>query len=307
MTHPPGGAICTIGEFSLTAIFRQETYLSNTDFEDSHALQAGIAHELAVTATFDASEEIERRIGFLADYLESSGLKGYVLGISGGVDSLVSGHLAQKAVERLRSRGHNALFHAVRLPYGTQHDEEAAQRCLASIAPDEVTTVDIKPACDALLESLRGSAVFRDARHEDFVLGNIKARQRMIAQYAIAGAIGGLVVGTDHAAEALMGFFTKFGDGAADVTPLTGLNKRRVRALARSLGAPEELVIKVPTADLESLAPMRPDEDAYGVTYEQIDDFLEGKPVTPEAMSVIVRAYRSTAHKRALPVAPSVT
>ena len=124
---------------------------------------------------------------------------------------------------------------------------------------------------------MRGGIDFRDAGHQDFVMGNIKARQRMIAQYAIAGAIDGLVVGTDQAAEALMGFFTKFGDGAADITPLTGLSKRRVRAMARLLGAPEDLVMKVPTADLESLAPLRPDEDAYGVTYEQIDDFLEGR------------------------------
>src|SRR5512142_3273905 len=90
-----------------------------------------------------------------------------------------------------------------------------------------------------------------------FHLGNVKARQRMIAQYALAGATRGLVIGTDHAAEALTGFYTKFGDGAADILPLSGLNKRRVRALAQHLGAPEQLVFKTPTADLESDAPLR--------------------------------------------------
>src|SRR3546814_1546582 len=107
----------------------------------------------------------------------------------------------------------------------------------------------------------------------------------MIAQYAVAGAHRGLVVGTDHAAEALMGFFTKFGDGAADLTPLTGLNKRRVRALAQAMGAPDTLVMKVPTADLESLTPLKPDEDAFGVTYAEIDDFLEGKDVSRDRKS----------------------
>jgi NAD+ synthase len=126
----------------------------------------------------------------------------------------------------------------------------------------------------------------------------------MVAQFALAGSLGGLVVGTDHAAEAVMGFFTKFGDGAADVLPLSGLTKRRVRAIASHLGAPPELVTKVPTADLEDGMPMRPDEDAYGVTYEQIDDYLEGRPVDHSAAATIVRAYRTTAHKRALPVAP---
>ena len=126
----------------------------------------------------------------------------------------------------------------------------------------------------------------------------------MIAQFAVAGTHDGIVIGTDHAAEALMGFFTKFGDGAADVTPLTGLNKRRVRALAQQLGAPEALVFKVPTADLESLVPQKPDEDAFGVSYEQIDDFLEGKPVSAAAREIILATHRKSAHKRALPVEP---
>lgn len=90
------------------------------------------------------------------------------------------------------------------------------------------------------------------------MLGNIKARQRMIAQYAVAGATGGLVVGTDHAAEAVMGFFTKFGDGGFDLSPLGGLTKRRVRALAVALGGDERLAQKVPTADLESMRPCAP-------------------------------------------------
>jgi NAD+ synthase len=168
-----------------------------------------------------------------------------------------------------------------------------------------VLTVDIKPASDAALDALLAADVaFRDAHHQDFVQGNIKARQRMIAQYAVAGAHGGLVVGTDHAAEAVSGFFTKFGDGAADVVPLTGLTKRRVRAVAEALGAPAELVRKVPTADLETLDPGKADEDALGVTYDEIDDFLEGKPVKEETFETIVTRYRQTDHKRRLPIAP---
>ncbi len=272
--------------------------------EAQEALQARIIAELGVAPAFDVEAEIERRVAFLVDYLERSRQSGYVLGISGGVDSLAAGHLAQRAVERIRAKGGKALFHAMRLPYGAQRDETEAQRCLASIGPDRVLTVDIAPACDALFDKLRDSLTFRDLAHEDFVLGNIKARQRMTAQYAVAGACGALVVGTDHAAEAVMGFFTKYGDGAADVMPLAGLNKRRVRALARAMGAPEELVTKVPTADLETLSPLRPDEEAFGVTYEEIDDFLEGKPVSAQAADVIVRTWRASAHKRTLPAVP---
>jgi NAD+ synthase len=264
-----------------------------------------IVDELGITADFDLDREKERRVAFLTDYLRSSAAKAYVLGISGGVDSLTAAMLAQEAVRRLRNNGYDAQFIAVRLPYGVQADESDAQASLDVIAPDRTITVNIKPAADAMLSEVRRNAgdLF-EVEREDFHLGNIKARQRMIAQYALAGSVRGLVIGTDHAAEASMGFFTKHGDGAADVIPLSGLNKRRVRALAASMGAPGNLVYKIPTADLESNAPLRPDEDAFGVTYDQIDDFLEGKQIDEAARARILAMYRATAHKRSLPSAP---
>ncbi|MEU9996590.1 ammonia-dependent NAD(+) synthetase [Streptomyces sp. NPDC048370] len=271
----------------------------------STALQQQIAEELEVSPTFDPLVEIERRVAFLTERLTSTGLRSLVLGISGGVDSTTAGRLCQLAVERARAAGHDATFYAMRLPYGVQADEKDAQLALGFIAADRVLTVDIRPSSDAALDAaLAGGVSFRDAHHQDFVQGNIKARQRMIAQYAVAGAHDGLVVGTDHAAEAVSGFFTKYGDGAADVVPLTGLTKRRVRACAEALGAPAELVWKTPTADLETLDPGKPDEDALGVTYDDIDDFLEGKPVAEAAFTSIVRRYRLTDHKRRLPIAP---
>ncbi|MFF1452166.1 ammonia-dependent NAD(+) synthetase [Streptomyces sp. NPDC058274] len=271
----------------------------------SDTLQQEIARDLQVSASFDPELEIERRVAFLAGQLTSVGLRSLVLGISGGVDSTTTGRLCQLAVERARAAGHDATFYAMRLPYGVQADEKDAQLALGFINADQVLTVDVKSASDAALDALlAGGVTFRDAHHQDFVQGNIKARQRMIAQYAVAGAHHGLVVGTDHAAEAVSGFFTKYGDGAADVVPLTGLTKRRVRALAQTLGAPAELVWKTPTADLETLDPGKPDEDALGVTYDDIDDFLEGKPVGEQAYESIARRYRLTEHKRQLPVAP---
>ncbi|WP_371798700.1 ammonia-dependent NAD(+) synthetase [Streptomyces sp. NBC_01707] len=271
----------------------------------SIALQQGIARDLQVAESFEAEREIERRVAFLAERLTSTGLRSLVLGISGGVDSTTTGRLCQLAVERARAAGHEARFYAMRLPYGVQADEHDAQLALSFIQADHVLTVDIKPTSDAALEASQAAGVsYRDAHHRDFVHGNIKARQRMIAQYAVAGAHDGLVVGTDHAAEAVSGFFTKFGDGAADLVPLTGLTKRRVRAVADALGAPAELVWKTPTADLETLDPGKADEDALGVTYDEIDDFLEGKPVDERAFETIVRRYGLTDHKRRLPVAP---
>lgn len=273
--------------------------------DEQRALQLQIRIALGVADAFDAQAEIERRVEFLAELLRATGARALVLGISGGVDSLTAGCLSQRAVERVRAHGGDARFVAMRLPYGVQLDESDAQASLTVIRPDERLVVDVRPAADAMLDSVRASGqAFRDAAQQDFLHGNIKARQRMIAQYAVAGARGGLVVGTDHAAEALMGFFTKFGDGAADVTPLAGLSKRRVRAMAAAMGAPDDLVFKVPTADLELLRPLKPDEDAFGVSYAQIDDFLEGRDVAADVFDIIVSTWRRSAHKRALPIAP---
>lgn len=196
------------------------------------AVQREIAEQLKVQPPFtdDAAlkAEIARRVSFIQDCLVNSGLKSLVLGISGGVDSLTAGLLAQRAMRELREKTGNAAykFIAVRLPYETQFDEHEAQACVDFIDPDERHTVNIGPAVKALADQV---AAFegKAAVSRDFVLGNTKARMRMVAQYTIAGTEHGLVIGTDHAAEAVMGFFTKFGDGACDLAPLSGLVKTR--------------------------------------------------------------------------------
>ncbi|MDZ7932488.1 MAG: ammonia-dependent NAD(+) synthetase [Rhodococcus sp. (in: high G+C Gram-positive bacteria)] len=265
-------------------------------------LRTAIMRELAVQSTIDPITEVRRRVDFLKDYLASTPASGFVLGISGGQDSTLTGKLAQQAATELRADGHEAEFVAVRLPYGVQADEDDASIALKFIDPDRTVTVNIKDAADAAAAATAealGSAEIRD-----FVRGNIKARQRMVAQYALAGELGYVVVGTDHAAEAITGFFTKFGDGGVDLTPLTGLSKRQGAALLRELGAPESTWRKVPTADLEDDRPALPDEEALGVTYEQIDDYLEGKDVTDEIADKLEKMFLATRHKRTVPVTP---
>ena len=225
-----------------------------------------------------------------------------MLGISGGQDSTLAGRLRQLAAERVRAGGGNAEFAAVRLPYGVQADEADAAVSLEFIRADRVLTVDVKPGSDADADA--AARALDVDRLRDFVRGNIKARNRMVTQYALAGQLGYLVVGTDHAAEAVTGFFTKYGDGGVDVTPLTGLSKRQGAALLRELGAPESTWKKVPTADLEDDRPALPDELALGVTYSQIDDYLEGQDVDAEAAERIETMFTNTRHKRAVPVTP---
>lgn len=273
------------------------------------AVQRQIAKDLNVQPPFkddDALEaEVARRITFIQCCLNNAGLKTLVLGISGGVDSLTAGLMAQRAVKQLREQtgDERYRFIAVRLPYGVQHDEIDATAAVDFINPDERQTVNIGPAVKALAAEV-ASFEGKPPATVDFVLGNTKARMRMVAQYTIAGATGGLVIGTDHAAEAVMGFFTKFGDGSCDLAPLSGLVKNQVRAIARFFGAPESLVEKIPTADLEDLEPGKPDEASHGVTYAEIDAFLHGEPVSEQAFDIICKTYEKTHHKREMPFAP---
>ena len=271
--------------------------------------QAEIAAALDVVPPFADQaaliREVERRKAFIKNCLRNAGLKALVLGISGGVDSSTAGRLAQLSVEELRQEtGDDSYrFIAVRLPHNVQHDEADAQAAMQFIRADIEDCVNIASSVHGLVEQIDHLEPLSAARR-DFVIGNIKARIRMVAQFAIANAHNGLVIGTDHAAEAVMGFFTKFGDGACDLAPLSGLVKGQVRAIAQYLGAPEQLVFKVPTADLEELRPGKPDEEAHGVSYAEIDAFLHGQPVSEHAYNTIVRTYDNSQHKRQLPLAP---
>ena len=240
-------------------------------------LQDEIIKELGVKPVIDPKEEIRVSVDFLKDYLKKYPfIKTFVLGISGGQDSSV----------------------AIRLPYGVQADEEDAQRALAFIQPDVSLTVNIKAAVEGQVAALNEAGI----EVSDFNKGNIKARQRMITQYAVAGQYQGAVLGTDHAAENITGFFTKFGDGGADLLPLFRLNKRQGKALLAELGADPAIYEKVPTADLEEGKPGLADEIALGVTYNDIDDYTEGKVISEDAKAKIEAWWKKTQHKRHLPI-----
>ncbi len=264
-------------------------------------LQEEIIRQLGVKASIDPQEEIRKTVDFLKAYLRKhSFLKTYVLGISGGQDSTLAGKLAQMAIAELREETSDKAYQfiAVRLPYGVQADEADAQKALAFIAPNQTLTINIKAAVDGQVEALQAAGV----EISDFNKGNIKARQRMISQYAIAGQMAGAVIGTDHAAENITGFFTKFGDGGADILPLFRLNKRQGKALLKVLGADAALYEKVPTADLEDQKPGLADEVALGVTYQDIDDYLEGKLISKAAQATIEKWWHKGQHKRHLPI-----
>lgn len=264
-------------------------------------LQDQIIQELGVKPEIDPKAEIRVSVEFLKAYLKKYPfIKAFVLGISGGQDSSLAGRLAQMAIEEMRAetKDDTYQFVAIRLPHGVQADEADAQRALKFIQPDVSLTINIKPAVDGQVAALKEAGI----EVSDFNKGNIKARQRMITQYAVAGEYHGAVLGTDHAAENITGFFTKFGDGGADLLPLFRLNKRQGKALLAELGADPALYKKVPTADLEEGKPGLADEVALGVTYRDIDDYTEGKQISAEAQEKIEAWWNKTQHKRHLPI-----
>ncbi|MBE3102979.1 MAG: ammonia-dependent NAD(+) synthetase [Bacilli bacterium] len=264
-------------------------------------LQQTIIKELKVKPLIDPQEEIRTSIDFIKSYLKKHPfLKGLVLGISGGQDSTLTGKLAQMAVNELNEEAPLQIYslHAIRLPYGVQFDEDDCQDALDFIQPSNIYTVNIKDAIDASKRALENSCITLS----DFSKGNEKARERMKVQYSIAAMHNAVVLGTDHAAEAITGFYTKYGDGGVDLVPISRLNKRQGKQLLKVLDCPQHLYTKIPTADLEEDHPALPDEIALGVTYHQIDDYLEGKEIPTEPREKIESHFLRSEHKRHMPI-----
>ncbi|MEC0276064.1 ammonia-dependent NAD(+) synthetase [Peribacillus frigoritolerans] len=261
-------------------------------------LQKEIVKKLLVQPTIDPEVEFRKSVDLLKGYMKKNTfLKSFVLGISGGQDSTLAGYIAQTAVNELNeeTNGSDYKFVAVSLPYGVQADEDDRQLALKFIKPSQSVTVNIKEAVDASVKAVEEAV---SEKLSNFLRGNVKARERMKVQYDLAGLYKGVVLGTDHAAEAITGFFTKHGDGAADIIPLYRLNKRQGKEILKFVGAPERLYTKIPTADLEDDKPLLPDEVALGVSYDEIDDYLEGKEIRTEAAETIEGWYTKTEHKR---------
>ncbi|MGY3742583.1 ammonia-dependent NAD(+) synthetase [Leuconostoc inhae] len=263
-------------------------------------LQAKIIADLHVQPVINPITEVRRSVDFLKQYLQHNPqYTSYIIAVSGGQDSTLAGKIAKIAIKELNTT--TAIDYkliAVRQPYGTQRDESDAIAALDFIQPDQVITTNIKSATDAMTTALRASGLGVN----DLSRGSIKPKMRMIAQYAVAREYQGIVIGTDHAAEAFAGFFTKYGDGGTDINPLWRLNKRQGRDMLQTLDAPKALYDKTPTADLEDDRPQLPDEIALGVTYNCIDDYLEGKNILTKDAEKIEHLYLTSMHKRHEPV-----
>jgi NAD+ synthase len=264
-------------------------------------IQREIITSFGVKPTIDVQEEIARRVNFLKSYVLSSGTTGLLIAISGGIDSAVTAGLCKRATDELSAEtGMNYKTLGVFQPYGVQSDIQDSYEVAKALGLDHTAETNIEEAVNEIaLEvefALKSIGVHRHMSLKG--KGNVKARTRMVVQYALAFEQNLLVVGTDHASEAITGFFTKYGDGAVDITPLASLTKRQVRMLAVELGVPGRVIDKPPTAGLWE---GQTDESELGISYEDNSDYLEGKSVDPTVRSKLENQYQKTAHKR-LPI-----
>ncbi|QYR22702.1 ammonia-dependent NAD(+) synthetase [Paenibacillus sp. sptzw28] len=262
------------------------------------SLQQEIIERLGVKPEIDPNEEIRRRVDFLKEYVLKSGTTGLLIAISGGIDSAVATGLCKKATDELSAEtGKEYMTLGVFLPYGEQADIAHSYEVAEAFNLKHRMELDIKEAVDEIaLEVEYGLKMIGMSRHiSRGSKGNVKARTRMVMQYALSFDLNLLVVGTDHASEAVTGFYTKWGDGAVDITPLTSLNKRQVRQLAAVLGVPQSVRDKAPTAGLWE---GQTDESELGITYDDNSAYLEGKTVSDEAREKLERQYLKTVHKR---------
>jgi len=239
---------------------------------------------------------------WLRDKVHTTGARGLVFGLSGGIDSAVVGRLCQLAV-RQRVLG-------VLLPCSSHPQDEEDARLVATTFSIPIARVDLGPTFDALTESLH-MAVKGLPTHVDAVdikqqlpEANAKPRLRMTSLYFLANSLNYLVAGTGNKSEITLGYYTKYGDGGVDVLPIGGLFKSEVRALGRELGVPARIIEKAPTAGLWM---GQTDEAEMGFTYEALEKYLAGGPsaVPADVAKRIERLREASDHKRALPpIAP---
>lgn len=240
--------------------------------------------------------EINGMIEWLRFKVREAKVQGLVLGVSGGIDSAVVASLAVRAFPET-SLGLILPCHS--------SDEDVADAHLVcdtfgihklELNLDVPHQSILRAATQGLSGFCASDALTSNTRLTD---ANLRARLRMSTLYTVANFLQYLVVGTDNAAEVYTGYFTKYGDGGVDLLPLSQFTKREVRDLARVLGIPTQIIAKAPSAGLWV---GQTDEAEMGVTYAEIDDFLEGKPVAPEARERIEYLHRISEHKRQLPV-----
>lgn len=251
--------------------------------------------------------EVADAIGsFLIDYLRKSGGRGYVIGVSGGIDSSTAIYLATKYVG-------SKQVHALIMPDSRTTPKDDIEDALKIVEKTSVSynIIYIDKIFDEYINTLPFSSTNKIPN------GNLRARIRMNILYYYANVNNYLVLGTGDRSELLIGYYTKYGDGAVDILPLGSLYKTQVRALAKFLGVPQNIVTK-PSSP--RLWPGHLAEEELGMKYEEIDlilyslfdlglspnDTAKYTGVSLDKVYKVIKMHINSRHKRRLPPIPSI-
>ena len=253
-------------------------------------------------------DEIEERITtFIAEQVEAAGANGAVIGLSGGIDSTTTAHLAVEAL------GADAVHGLVMPSEVNREDNMSDAERVAEMLGIDYDVIEIEPIAEQFFDALPRAA------DSQMATGNLRVRCRAVCNYFLANAENRLVLGTGNRSEALTGYYTKYGDQAVDCNPIGGLYKQQVRQVADHLGVPRDLVMKTPSAGMWV---GQTDEQELGIDYDTLDAILalhvdaglstaavvrELDDVTSEQVERVRGLYEVSAHKRAMPPAPERT
>jgi|SRR5579884_939315 len=245
------------------------------------------------TAQDDIAALASQIADWLRHQLDASGATRFVLGLSGGVDSATVCALCARAA------GPERVLAAI-MPSHSNPTDAADAELVAQAFHVETVHVDLTPVTDAFLAAMPPDASAPEDRQR-LAVANVRPRLRMTTLYYLGNLRNGMVVGTGNKSEALIGYFTKYGDGGVDLLPLADLYKHQVRALARYLGVPERVVAKPPSAGLWQ---GQTDEGEIGLTYDQLDAALaaieqgDTGAIEPPVLQRVRGLMRASEHKR---------
>ena len=237
-------------------------------------------------------KRVEHVVNWLKEQVELSHTNGILVGLSGGIDSSVVACLIKRAFPE------NSI--GVILPCKSNDKDKTDAEAVAEACGIDYIEVELSDAHKNIFDAVTKALGDRGEKRR-LTDANLRARLRMSTLYTVGNDMGYLVAGTDNAAELLTGYFTKYGDGGVDILPLAHLTKREVFEWAKYLGVPQSVIDRQPSAGLWE---GQTDESEMGVTYNAIDDYIEGKPVSDEDKKIIVRMNTVTEHKRVTPPMP---